>query len=232
MSNRGLHGLGGRIVVIAMALGLGSGCGDDNAAPGVDAPLDSGSSCHGLALGACRTTAGCIADECPGCSCDVQYRGCLDPGETPAQCPGLGCAQGICCSSELACDGGGATCTPPTAGPGCGACNTTAGSCTVDADCTGASMVCDPIACSCTGVSACVTGCTDDSGCDESESCDVATARCQPRACGAADPCPTAFTCTSGACTRATCTVDRDCDGYCVAGLCYAGRGQCEIATP
>ncbi len=218
---------------LAGLVAVAVGCGGHGTATD-DLAGDGGGSCHGLAFGACRTAAGCVPDVCAGCGCAEQYRGCLDAGETPASCPALGCPSGSCCSSELACESGGAACTAPDAGPNCGACNPTASSCATDGSCGGGTtgMICSPIACSCTGALACVAGCTDDSQCGDAETCDVATARCRARACDATAPCPAPFACTAGTCARPTCTADAQCDGYCVGGRCFADRGECRIPAP
>ena len=190
--------------------------------------------CHGLALGDCRLTAGCKPDACAGCGCAESYRGCLAEIETPATCPALGCPSGICCSSAEACVPATGDCTPPGSAPGCGACNTDPGTCTTDATCQagGASMICEPIACSCSGNQACVQGCVDDTTCAVGTRCDVATARCVAKACTDAMGCPANFDCTSQMCARRTCTEDLACDGFCVWYQCFAERGECRLATP
>jgi len=208
-----------RLLVIFLV----AGCGGSGSA------ADSGSACHGLSLEDCRLTDGCTPDRCDGCGCDLTYRGCLATSETPAMCPALGCPSGICCSAGEACAPSAGACTPPGAPAGCGACNTQANECAVDADC-GAHEVCDPIACSCQGNRACVAGCTDDSTCAEGTTCDLASGRCQPIACGAG--CPSNFACVAGSCARASCTDDLACDGYCVDGACYAQRGACRQPAP
>ena len=213
-------------LVVVYAVGYGVGCGSTH---GIAA-----SECHGLSLGDCRLTAGCVPDRCAGCGCDLAYRGCLGAGETPAMCPALGCPSGICCSSELACAPSTGTCEPPGASFGCGACNTDPGNCTVDADCKpqGATMVCDPIACSCGGHLACVLGCVGDAGCGEGQTCDLASARCIARACTGDAGCPSNFRCPAHTCVRMTCTEDVECDGYCVDGSCFAELGSCQLPVP
>lgn len=227
-----------RSLICALAF-LGA-CGGDDTSDSSDATddltddADDASVCHGLELSACRDTAGCVPDECAGCVCDVTYRGCLDEGEVPGMCPALGCPQSVCCSSELACEMNGAACASPGSPNGCGACISDPGDCTTDADCDaqGPSFICEPIACSCTGETACVQGCVDSSTCGEGTTCDTATARCVPLACGGATACPLNFTCAASECVRISCTQDTECDGYCVEGQCYDERGECRLPVP
>jgi hypothetical protein len=212
-------------IAFLVALGL-LGCGGGK---GVDS-----STCHGLAQSACQQTTGCVPDTCAGCGCDVNYRGCLAEGETPAMCPQLGCPSGICCSADHPCASGTGMCFSPGESIGCGACRPDPNSCNTDADCKpmGQTMVCDPIECSCMGNKACTQGCTNDMACGEGTHCDLPTARCVALSCSAATPCPANFSCTSGACARTTCNMDSDCDGFCVNGGCFAGRGMCTFPPP
>jgi hypothetical protein len=196
---------------------------------GGDAPDGGHGACTGLSLHDCRLTAGCAADECLLCTCTPVYEGCRAAGDTPYMCPAVECAQPPCCGADGACDV--FTCFPPGVSPGCGVCNPAPGDCTGDGDCTGG-QICQPIECSCTSATACVPGCVNAVDCGEAERCDAATHRCAPATCDAATPCPADFTCTAGACARATCTADRDCDHYCVAGQCYGGYGQCQAPPP
>lgn len=186
------------------------------------------SECHGLELGDCRTTDGCAVDSCDLCSCTPQYRGCLAAFEVPTACPAVGCASPTCCEKLADCTDT-TSCLPPLATAGCGACNQDPGNCTNDAMCKpqGASMICEPIACSCDGKQACVAGCISDSTCGEGQQCDFASARCVPRMCDAANACPEDFDCTATGCARRTCTEDLECDHFCVEGQCFSGRGEC-----
>ena len=192
------------------------------------------SDCHGLTLGDCRLASGCAPDLCDGCGCDIAFRGCLAASEVPAMCPALGCPSGICCSAAEPCQASTGSCTQPGVTLGCGACNTMPGDCTGDAQCSthGPHQICEPIQCSCNGAMACAMGCVDDTPCTEGQTCDLAAARCKPRACSAAAPCPGNFDCTSGSCARRTCTSDLDCDGYCVDGACFTQRGSCQQPVP
>lgn len=213
-----------RHAALALVLALVAGAACSNSKQSGD---DDPGACAGLTLSACRATAGCVPDQCAGCICDVTYRGCLPEGVLPSPCPLLGCPSGICCTDDMPCEAQTGSCLQPGADIGCGACTNEPGDCTGDGDC-GAAMICEPIRCHCTGATACVPGCTDDTTCGEGTTCDVASARCVPVAC----PCPTNFTCTGGACARTTCDDDLDCDGYCVAGSCYAGQGTCQLPVP
>jgi hypothetical protein len=192
--------------------------------------------CSGLSLAECRLTDGCKPDTCFACLCNLAYRGCLPATETPAMCPGLGCAGASCCATASQCPQGGEACVPPVAPPLCGgACNTESGNCTSDADCKphGATLVCDPIACSCNGQMQCEPGCTDDTPCTPlGEVCDVATARCVAHACSQPSGCPANFDCTGGSCMRRPCSSDLDCDGYCVNGACFDQTGTCTPLVP
>jgi hypothetical protein len=97
-----------------------------------------------------------------------------------------------------------------------------------DADCKaqGASMVCLPVVCACSGQKACIQGCTSDAMCDAGEVC-AASNHCQPKPCGSAADCPINFVCSGSACQRETCTSDATCQGYCVNGACYDMPGTC-----
>ena len=188
--------------------------------------------CRGLSLMDCRLTDGCKPDTCFACLCNQSYRGCIPASETPAACPALGCAGAECCATQSQCAQASDACVPPTevGAPGCGACSTQPGDCTDDSQCKagGQSMICQPIACSCTGQLSCVQGCTSDMACAaQGEVCDLATARCVAKACTTGADCPANFDCQTGACARRPCTTDLECDGYCVEGQCYDQTGTC-----
>jgi len=191
----------------------------------------AGGPCNELSLGDCRTAAGCKADICPGCLCDLAFRGCVPADAVVSPCPDLGCPGAECCSAQEQCLNG-ATCTPPGAPFGCGPCNTQPGDCTTDSECkaTSAIGICQPIQCTCTDQKMCVDGCFSDDQCSEAEQCDFATARCVARQCANDDGCPAAFICTGGTCARAPCSSDEQCDGFCVLGQCFAsGHGICQL---
>jgi hypothetical protein len=177
-------------------------------------------------------TSGCAADLCDACSCEPVYRGCIGADQTPEQCPALGCATPDCCSSDEQCQQ--IPCAPPGTPFGCGVCNTDPGTCTDDAECHAQdpTMICEPIACTCTGEKTCVVGCVDDTTCAEGTTCNTALARCAPTACSGAAGCPDDFDCVDNRCARRTCADDLVCDGYCVLGQCYSGRGECRPPAP
>src|SRR5262249_9116900 len=161
------------------------------------------SRCHGLELADCRLDSGCRIDACEECSCTPVYRGCLGADETPPECPPLGCQSPECCSTQSQCQGA-TTCATPDTPVACGACNPDRSTCATDADCkpNGASLICDPIACSCDGNTACTPGCVDDTTCAEGTRCDVSTARCVAISCVVASDCPGDFDCSDATCTR------------------------------
>ena len=188
--------------------------------------------CSGLSLMECRLTDGCKPDTCFACLCNQTYRGCIPANQTPTACPALGCAGAECCGTQSQCSQADWTCVPPTGAgaPGCGVCNTQAGDCTDDSQCKtrGASLVCDPIACTCSDQKTCVQGCTNDTPCTPlGQVCDLATARCVAKSCTNATDCGPNFDCTTGACVRRPCSSDLPCDGYCVEGQCYDQTGTC-----
>ena len=227
---------------IVALLVLATACGGDDpvftdAAVDAAAVVDA-TTCAGLELGDCRRAAGCVADLCPSCGCDQQYRGCLTAGTEPAACPALGCPTAECCRVGGDCEGG-ATCASPGEQVCGGACNPQEGECTADRDCQtggGPLFVCDPIPCACNaGARSCQPGCLVDEDCDEGQTCEAASGRCHASACSTADPvvpCPADFDCVAGACQRRACADDLPCDGFCVEQLCRGGLGECRPLAP
>jgi len=190
--------------------------------------------CAELALGDCRAASACKPDICPGCFCDLAFRGCVDANAEVAPCPDLGCPAAQCCSTEDQCTNG-TSCAPPGTEFGCGSCNTQPGDCTSDADCKpkGTLLICEPIQCTCDDQKTCVNGCFSDDQCGDGEQCDFASARCVARPCTIDADCPAAFVCSGPTCARATCATDADCDGFCVLGQCFANaRGICTAPVP
>jgi hypothetical protein len=185
--------------------------------------------CSGLALAECRLAEACQPDLCEGCSCTPQYRGCLAAFADPPACPALGCPSPLCCGAQADCIET-TSCAAPGSDFPCGSCNQDPGNCTDDAMC-GATMICEPIACSCDGNKACVQGCIADRDCTEDQACDLATARCVARPCADDAGCPDNFRCIAGSCARTTCSDDLDCDGFCVEGSCFDGRGECRLPS-
>jgi hypothetical protein len=178
---------------------------------------------------ACAARADCAADYCSECSCTPAFKRCRAVQEAPVMCPALGCAEPLCCLKQTDC-AQNLTCAPPGTPNGCGACNTTPGSCTADSECTG-QKICDFITCSCTQQKTCVDGC-EARGCSPEAACG-ADHRCHPKACADASGCPAQFACTGGACVRQTCSSPSGCPGgFCVQGSCYDGKGVCTPPTP
>jgi hypothetical protein len=179
-----------RSIVVASMLVAGiaaCGGGDEtfvDAAIDAAGGIDGATSCAGLELGACRRTAGCVADLCPGCLCDEIYRGCLDEGTQPAACPELGCPAAACCRADDQCQQG--SCVGPGEEVCGGACNPQENECSGDRDCQlaqggGALFICEPVRCACNGgAMACVEGCFEAEDCDVGETCDRTTFRCVP----------------------------------------------------
>lgn len=225
-----------RLAAAALVVVL-SACGDDPQVF-VDAGVDAAPACGGLELATCRRTAGCAADVCPACGCDLSYRGCLPAGQAPAACPDLACPSQECCRQASDCELGG--CLSPGEQVCGGACNPQPSECTTDRDCqpmptgVGAVLVCDPVPCPCTGSPGrCVAGCTIDDDCGLGQTCDAPSGRCRARTCTAAAPCPPDFDCVGGGCQRRTCTSDVACDHFCVEGVCRGdGLGSCQLPQP
>ena len=69
--------------------------------------------------------------------------------------------------------------------------------------------------------------CSDDSACDPDEQC-YSGKGCGAFACEQNPDCPTNFVCQGERCTRRLCSSDRECEGPCVNGLCYATLGSCH----
>lgn len=97
-------------------------------------------------------------------------------------------------------------------------------SCAADSDC-GSGEVCG--ICPCNGNTQCQAPCASDTACPTGFSCQ--NSRCLAQVCGTDIACPANFTCACGTCARTVCFYDSMCDGYCVAGQCYASPGTCEV---
>lgn len=135
-----------------------------------------------------------------------------------------------CCLSSASCRNAQEFCAPPNSAVGCGACDSTPGTCVTDDDCriVQPATICEPRQCACFPDSTvCVPGCTTDSDCGVGQSCDVATNRCDAQPCSTA-PCPDNFDCRSGRCARRACVDFADCEGFCVEGLCFEQAGECR----
>jgi hypothetical protein len=202
------------LIVIAFLAGCGGGSSAD---------------CVGLALDDCRLAPGCKVDACEGCSCTPQFRGCIGASRTPDECPLLGCPSPQCCGEQADCSDVTA-CVPPGTELACGSCNNQENSCADDAECKAQrpTAICEPIPCSCDGNKACGDGCVDDTTCAEGETCDLAANRCRATTCDDIADCPANFDCVDQRCTRAICTEDAECVGYCVEGSCFSSLGECR----
>jgi hypothetical protein len=77
-----------------------------------------------------------------------------------------------------------------------------------------------------------VPGCASSVDCGAGQSCDLGDHRCRPSDCSENAPCPENFLCADGLCARASCTEDRDCDGFCVDGRCFDRYGTCQLPPP
>ncbi len=122
-------------------------------------------------------------------------------------------------------------CFKPDESIPCGAC-TEDPSCASDQEC-GRGWICEPDACSCSGGSVCVLGCSDDDACQVGQACE--SLRCVGKQCLLPDDCPVNFECSPTAisrCIRETCTNDDQCEGYCVEGSCYDTLGYCSLVPP
>ncbi|MBK7862416.1 MAG: hypothetical protein IPJ65_28165 [Archangiaceae bacterium] len=196
-----------------------------------------GPSCTNLDEATCRTTAGCVADQCFTCSCTPDYQGCRRVNATPLTCPLLDCASPFCCHQQSDCVNNGTSCAAPGTPTGCGACRIDPGDCTDDTQC-GAGSTCQPMPCSCMGAKLCAPGCSASSPCDDGFACSGgAHPRCVEKTCSKASDCAIAgFDCSAGQCVRRACSADADCGpagaAYCVLGSCYRGLGVCRLPVP
>ncbi len=209
--------------------------------PDAVASPDAANGCAGLDEAACKARAGCVADYCQGCGCSYSFAACRAPGEKVAPCPGLGCAQGICCRSNADCATqppqpflcfapgqqvcGGPACPPPPPD-----------ACKADGDCASHGIsppwVCEPSPCC--SWSYCIAGCTKDADCAEGNTCG-ADHHCAPTPCNTSADCPPDFECpptkpSTLHCVRRTCMTDAHCPHFCVDGACYSGSlGTCGV---
>ncbi len=142
-------------------------------------------------------------------------------------------AQGQC-RDQADCEFNQSNCYLPGQPIGCGICVTIESDCAGDQGCdpAGTGQICEPVACACDAATICTAGCGE-TGCDEGETCNGTTARCEAAACDDAAPCPASFTCSAGHCERTTCSDDVPCQGgYCVKGSCFAVPGVCSLPPP
>mmetsp|Transcript_11476 Transcript_11476/g.23407 ORF Transcript_11476/g.23407 Transcript_11476/m.23407 type:complete len:280 (-) Transcript_11476:200-1039(-) len=124
----------------------------------------------------------------------------------------------------------------------CGICFTFPPSCTSDEECAngleGGGPICDDrdIACHCSDGTTCNEPCSSNADCAVGDTC-LDGGRCVPTVCTVDTDCVDHFLCStdSRTCQRRTCTDDEHCSvdaGYCVKGLCFAGRGFCSAPPP
>lgn len=221
------------IVTVGVVAWL-AGCGGGHVGNNIDAGPEIDASalvCDGLDLATCRTTAGCVADICSGCACEQTYEQCRRESDEPFECPPLLCPAPTCCGDVADCDPGD-QCLRPGETPPCAIPNPDPGDCTSDVDCTAnPNDICVLIPCSETGAQHCVPGCTSNDDCDTGTECNPEH-RCTSQPCDDQNPCPTDFHCDEAFCARDTCTLDADCSGFCVDGLCYDGLGTCAAPPP
>lgn len=194
----------------------------------------SDGSCAGLDVISCRARSECAADFCTACSCTPSFKGCRAVRASAFECPTLDCVSKKCCSKQSDCSSSESCDSEVQPVNRCGNCDSAPGDCVNDSDCSPASTgrVCQPIQCACLNTKLCVPGCTKDSECDSSRTCNVSSHRCEPAACSATQPCVANFDCVLGHCARRTCTSDAVCDGFCVDNLCAASRGVCMPPVP
>lgn len=75
-------------------------------------------------------------------------------------------------------------------------------------------------------------GCQSDRVCGEGNRCDE-NGHCVPISCTTDDECPTVFQCSSGLCSRRTCSDDSACSsGFCVFRVCRTQLGTCRQPRP
>jgi hypothetical protein len=136
------------------------------------------------------------------------------------------------CRDPADCINSATYCAVP-GGPSCGGDGCGLEPCFLDGDCLGMS---DPFVCeidACCGDKRCVPSCSIDIACPEGQAC-TADFHCVPQPCGTL-ACPPNFDCGDGAvpsCARRGCSLDVDCDGFCVLGDCYPAPGTCEPPKP
>ncbi|MEO6950546.1 MAG: hypothetical protein ABI321_01935 [Polyangia bacterium] len=168
-----------------------------------DTSHDQGASCAGLDETGCLARTDCVADYCNECSCASTFVGCRAPSATRTACPGLGCAQPGCCTTNEQCSGQTVCFQPGKHGGGQPICDESS-VCAADGEvCTQGS--CQPPTC---GTASQQTTCPANFACTPNGS----DASCVRTAC------TTNADCTSG--------------NFCVDGACYRDLGTCGQAVP
>jgi hypothetical protein len=187
------------------------------------------STCDALDLLGCRARTDCEADFCFACSCTPNFKSCRARTAAAATCPGLGCAQPLCCQNQSDCSNVGA-CGEPGTHLSCGACNPQPSTCTDDTSCD-ATSICEARNCACGGERDCVPGCSATNPCPAGSTC--SGKRCVVQTCSPTMSCPSTFDCLTGQCSRRTCTTDAHCGtGFCVNNSCFEAFGTCQQLVP
>lgn len=180
-------------------------------------------------------TCGCGCEQDASCA---RVIACAPPGCDPAaareSCPYSQVDATAKCSAETPCPSDGTMCFAPGESIGCGICMDPPEGTTCDGDAScGDGQICEPVACSCSGLSTCVAGCDAATDCGLGRACATgAHPRCEAVTCDATHACPADFDCASGRCARRACTASATCDGTCVKGQCYATPGFCSYLPP
>lgn len=182
----------------------------------------------------------CVWSGCPSGGQPADLSPALDQGGAAQDLPAAPDLPANACVAEQPCSGP-LRCLAPLESPGCGTCRRPDPMelCQRDAECKarGATLICQPGVCVCSGESVCVAGCTGPAECPEGTLCSAGN-RCEPRPCALPQDCPASFRCTAvdggaGArCERRPCQRSSECSGYCVKGLCYDTPGTCSAPPP
>ena len=140
-----------------------------------------------------------------------------------------GCHVGTDCKN-------GAMCFAPGESIGCGICFSPQETCASDADCksAGATFICKPVHCACSGEHQCVQGCQSEADCAAWQFC-APNGNCVNDVCLQTKDCLPNFECTPPGnphCNRKACQADAECAGYCVKGFCYDAEGFCSFPPP
>jgi hypothetical protein len=203
------------LFLTVLAVGCGDGEKTTDATESATQSTSGGSSGMVVTTGMSATTGGSstmgpttggTTEELPDGQCRVQ-EDCSDMG---GSCVLPGSVQ---CGGATGCNLDGAPCVDD---PACGG--------TPEAP-----QICvqDP----CCGMGICQPGCLGDGDCGLAQRCGP-EARCVAAACDAEKPCPTGYACAMGTCAVKPCSVDSECEGYCVLQQCSTGLGICELPAP
>jgi hypothetical protein len=125
---------------------------------------------------------------------------------------------------------GGAQLAPPTV-PGCSA----------SEPCTEPATRCvhpraDALNCGPAGCREAALRCSTEADCGPGERCaaspSVPWLLCGPKPCVGPADCDSNSVCTNGRCSARACTLDSNCQGFCLSGFCSPVRGICATAAP